>query len=243
MEVTLADFFLGLPVRHSMSPPAQVMQWTVFHRSAGASEQFCAATCEHMLDCLTHFLGHDGCFFAFHNHTRRESELSENLSTVGLEPAANRSLGGRLLGCKLRDSRPDVGEAGLCAMTKSVDQRLYFGVVNPDWRGNTARLSLAVTLDVGGQHFQSESSVMDLKRGFPLVSDSFACLLGEPTDQFAGTQVMQIAASIQEQGDILLTVYEFDPQAIKSLRLILLPMLPDRASCPARIGASAAGPE
>lgn len=80
------------------------MRWTVFEASPHANETSCASDCWYRSDCLTHFLGHGGCFLAVNNHTHEESRDMDD-SVIGPAAAGNRHFSGTLTGCKLKEDK------------------------------------------------------------------------------------------------------------------------------------------
>ena len=104
VRVLLSDFFLGLPANSSVRPPEEVLRWTVFEPAPHANETSCASDCWYRSDCLTHFLGHGGCFLAVNNHTHEESR-DIDASVIGPAAAGNRHFSGTLTGCKLEEDK------------------------------------------------------------------------------------------------------------------------------------------
>ena len=79
-----------------------------FEASPHANETSCASDCWYRSDCLTHFVGHGGCFLAVNNHTREESREFDD-SVIGPAAAGNRHFSGTLTGCKLEEDKLQEG--------------------------------------------------------------------------------------------------------------------------------------
>eukprot|EP00434_Breviolum_minutum_P027014 symbB.v1.2.023886.t1/scaffold2222.1/size85392/2 len=223
VRVLLSDFFLGLPTNSGVRPPEDVLRWTVFEPAPHANETSCASDCWYRSDCLTHFLGHGGCFLAVNNHTHEESR-DMDASVIGPAAAGNRHFSGTLTGCKLEEDK--LQEVGHCSTVSAQNLWLRFGQIQPDWQSKATRLSLTVTLDVGEQRFQSESGSLNLHQGLPMPSDAFAQLLAFGD---SGAKLIETETYVDDSGNVIVEIQKYDPLAIKSMELSLLPMLPDRA--------------
>ena len=64
----------------------------------------CASDCWFRSECLTHFLGHGGCFLAVNNHTHEESREFDD-SVIGPAAAGNRRFSGTMTGCRLEEDK------------------------------------------------------------------------------------------------------------------------------------------
>ena len=59
--------------------------WTAFEETSGIDEAACAVNCRNNLNCLTHFLGHGGCYYAMQNHSHQESQARRSFGIVGAD--------------------------------------------------------------------------------------------------------------------------------------------------------------
>ena len=75
--------------------------------------------------------------------------------------------------------------------------------------------------------FQSESGSLNLHQGLPMPSDAFAQLLAFGD---SGAKLIETETHIDDLGNVIVEIQKYDPLAIKSMELSLLPMLPDRVS-------------
>lgn len=75
--------------------------------------------------------------------------------------------------------------------------------------------------------FQSESGSLNLHQGLPVPSDAFAQLLAFGD---SGAKLIETETYIDDSGNVIVEIPEYDPLEIKSMELSLLPMLPDRVS-------------
>ena len=100
---------------------------------------------------------------------------------------------------------------------------LQFQGINPDWRGSLANLGFTLTLDVGGQHFASESQQIQLRRGPPFANDVIGCLVAEEHGQH---RIIKTDLWI-DGGNVVVNVSKFDPENITTLNLSVMPLLPD----------------
>lgn len=75
--------------------------------------------------------------------------------------------------------------------------------------------------------FQSESGSLNLHQGLPVPSDAFAQLLAF---EDLGAKLIETETYVDDLGNVIVEIQKYDPLAIKSMELSLLPMLPDRVS-------------
>lgn len=226
MTITLHDFFLGMPLPISTRTETCHV-WTVFEDMDLANESdpwsLCEKSCEENLDCLAAFPGRHGCFLAYNNHTHHEAAGCGNEGPV----AGNRTLHGKLAGCRLLPSNSDRSTAGQCTAAPILAQHhiIDFGQVQPDWLSGTARLEFSLMLEVGEQEFLSEVGNIDLRQGLPVPMDAVA-MLEVPEN---GLRV-NLGNTLVENNHLKIQVMEYDPWEVKSiLRLLVMPLLPDRA--------------
>ncbi|CAE7403941.1 unnamed protein product [Symbiodinium sp. CCMP2592] len=204
LEIFLLDFYLDLPAKVDLSPPPEIQQWTAFKASSNASDAFCGEFCRAHPNCLAAFLGHRGCFYAFHQAQAPQS----------LMLAQGRMVSGVLEGCRL-------SETSNCNEVLAEENVLQFDNLVADWQSSTAQLKLNLILEVGGQRFISDSGSLSLRQGAPIVSDSFALLLH-------GAVILNASVTVNS-GDVVILVDEYDPVDMGTLNLVVLPMLPDMA--------------
>ncbi|CAE7694050.1 LINGO4 [Symbiodinium sp. CCMP2592] len=223
----------GQPRSHG---PAAVGQlWTTYWDRPNATEESCSADCAHDLACLESYVGPGGCYAVLADRKGLESgDLSENLpSSV---KAAEQNLTGRLSGCRLEEVRA-AGEAEEAKRGKTTQCRddvemkpgqlqLFFGRVQPDWAFHLATLSFALKLETGGQKFEAEATPIFFRQGTPPPSDAMAMLVGHNA---SGSFVLKTESSLDVQGNVVISVSKYDPLAFDTLRLLVMPMLPDPA--------------
>lgn len=220
LSITLHDFFLGLPVAASSRVDRKL--WTVFEPLAEANEASCTKSCEENLDCLTSFPGYHGCFEAYNNHSHHEAWRA---ASGGMALAANRTLRGQLAGCRLLTSNIESSVASCTsAPIPAKNHIIDFGVVRPDWLGNTARLEFSLILEVGDQEFLSEVVNLDFRQGLPVPLNVVTLLRHDNSGVSGGSR------GAVEGTTATVRVKEYDPHEVTSaLRLLAMPLLPDRA--------------
>ncbi|CAE6963622.1 Lingo4 [Symbiodinium sp. CCMP2592] len=234
-EVQLADFLLGLPRPRSHGPAALGQLWTTYNDRPNATEQSCSADCGHDLACLESYVGPGGCYAVLADRKGLESgDLPQNLSTS--LKAAEQNLTGRLSGCRLEEVRVagEAEEAKRGKTTQCSDEvemkpgqlQLPFGRVQPDWAFRLATLSFALELETGGQKFEAEATPISFRQGTPPPSDAMAMLVGQNA---SGSFVLKTESSLDVQGNVVISVSKYDPLAFDTLRLLVMPMLPDPA--------------
>ncbi|CAE7225085.1 vasn [Symbiodinium sp. CCMP2592] len=234
-EVQLADFLLGLPRPRSRGPGALGQLWTTYRDRPNATVQSCSADCGHDLACLESYVGPGGCYAVLADRKGLEAgDLPQNLSTS--LKAAEQNLTGRLSGCRLEEVRA-AGEAEEAKRGKTTQCRddvemkpgqlhLFFGRVQPDWAFHLATLSFALQLETGGQKFEAEATPISFRQGTPPPSDAMAMLIGQNR---SGSFVLKTESSLDVQGNVVISVSKYDPLAFDTLRLLVMPMLPDPA--------------
>lgn len=107
-------------------------------------------------------------FEAYNNHSHHEATAAS--SGIALA-AGNRTLRGQLAGCRLLTPNASNGiESSVASCTAPRDSHggfstsmVDFGVVRPDWLGNTARLEFRLILEVGDQEFLTEVVNLDFR--------------------------------------------------------------------------------
>ncbi|CAE7359257.1 LRRC15 [Symbiodinium sp. CCMP2592] len=134
---------------------------------------------------------------------------------------AERRLQGRLTGGQRKENETLFGQ-----MVGVEAGKLPFGLVHPDWAGPTATLSFSLDLEVGGQSFETDFLPITLHRGLPAPTDVLCLLIGEKD---ASTEVLKSEGSVDGEGNVVITIAEYDPTIFKRLRLLVMPLLPDPA--------------
>eukprot|EP00913_Durusdinium_trenchii_P028855 g27056.t1 len=226
LTVTLVDFYLGLPIRESDSSAHSSSLWTVFEAKEHTNNETCHSRCNDHPQCLTSFLG-VGCYFAYNNQS-----FPGDGPIQGLTPSTLRRLAGRLDGCIAKTPTNGNGGAGPCGHCQAEHHVLQFRRVHPDWQGRSARLSLALELDVGEQHFDAESGTLELHQGRPAASDAVVLLRGEAAANAtlpAVEATLSCEVSVDSEGNVLATVGQYDPFNYSSLHLLVMPVVLDQA--------------
>ncbi|CAK9064104.1 unnamed protein product [Durusdinium trenchii] len=227
LTVTLVDFYLGLPIRESDSSAHSSSLWTVFEAKEHTNNETCHSRCNDHPQCLTSFLGVGGCYFAYNNQS-----FPGDGPIQGLTPSTLRRLAGRLDGCIAKTPTNGNGGAGPCGHCQAEHHVLQFRRVHPDWQGRSARLSLALELDVGEQHFDAESGTLELHQGRPAASDAVVLLRGEAAANAtlpAVEATLSCEVSVDSEGNVLATVGQYDPFNYSSLHLLVMPVVLDQA--------------
>ena len=223
VQVSLADFVLGLPVQLHDNVSDAVL-WTAFDPRSDADEGTCSRQCKERLDCFANYLGHNGCFFALGNHKVLESGRATGWHSLR---TSNRKLSGHISGCVVNDT--DSRILSTCGKPVSPENTvLHFGKIRPDWRSKSATLSLALQLEVGGQRFDSEVEQVVLHQGSPAAIDAIGVVLGELS---GSNQTVEVRSStfVDGLGQITIKLFPYDPLNYTSMRVLLMPLLPDRA--------------
>ena len=195
---------------------------------AATNESICSTRCSDSLDCFAHFVGHTGCFFALSNHSWLEEYQEHAKYPLSALVAKDRKISGYLTGCILKNAS-DVG-AGPCTEPPAAEKELLrFGKIRPDWRKNSATLSFALQVEVGGQRFEAEFAAIQLRQGLPLPIDAMGVLLGARSSDASIVQV-QSETVIDDLGGVTVNISKFDPMNFSTMRLLVMPLLPDRVS-------------
>ena len=112
-------------------------------------------------------------------------------------------------------------------MTVEGGHILTFHNVVPDWSSASAALNFALHMAVGEQSHDSASTVIQLQKGPPAPTDAIAVLLGNVNGQ---NVVLNSTSWVDRASDMTLKIFEYDPRKVKTLYLLLLPILPDKAT-------------
>ncbi|CAE7378922.1 unnamed protein product, partial [Symbiodinium sp. CCMP2456] len=235
IQVEVTDVVVGLPRLAGRDPDCSSQSaelWTTYHGEAEPSEELCSRVCANSLTCFTSYPGANGCFALVGKRscwelpqTRDIGEVNASLqgadSSSGQLPTwrAERHLRGRLSGGRRKENETPVGQ-----MVAVEAGKLAFGVVQPDWAGPAATLSFSLDLEVGGQSFETDFVPITLHRGLPAPNDVLCLLIGEKD---AGSEVLKPEGKVDSQGNAVVTISEYDPTVFKSLRLLVMPLLPD----------------
>lgn len=221
----MGDFVLGIPQDVHAIAPEGVSLWTAFEVMANASEKACATECQRKLNCFTHYVGKGGCFFAMGDH-----KVLENGAFLSLPPSTDRKLHGTLSGCQGKEAET---QSKMTAYAQK--DSIQFGEVSPDWRSTAVSLQFALRVEVSEQAFDAESTNIRFQQGVPVPIDAIGLLLGEVEGT---TTVLSSTTKVDRSGKIKVKIMKYDPRTLKGLRLLLLPILPDRATRLQRIDVS-----
>ena len=133
----------------------------------------------------------------------------------------DRNLTGRLAGCQLHEDSDGtlLAEGG---------ETLTFQSVFPDWGSASAELNFALHMAVGEQSHDSASIVIQLQKGPPSLTDALGVLLGRVNGEDI---VLNSTTWVDGAGSLMVKIFEYNPRNVQSLHLLLLPILPDQASC------------
>lgn len=117
------------------------------------------------------------------------------------------------------------GESAL--MAEANQDLLHFGNVVPDWQSNSAGLRFALQVEVGEQSFEAQATTIQLQRGAPVPIDVIGMVLGAQKD--GSKKLLESKATVDRTGNIAVEISEYDALDFDHLRLLLLPVVPDRA--------------
>ena len=214
VKILLADFLVGIPEAWT-STPSNAILWTGFQPSEHPTDSKCAEACRHNPRCFSQYLGHHGCFYVLGKHrSLEEGHLPP------FYPQGDRNLSGHLAGCQL-------GEDSDGTLVAEGGQTLTFHSVVPDWSSASAALNFALHMAVGEQSHDSVSTVIQLQKGPPAPTDAIAVVLGSVNGK---NVLLNSTTRVDRAGSMMVKIFEYDPRNVKSLHLLLLPILPDQAS-------------
>ena len=219
IEVTLTDFVLKFPLKAEEHENQGEELWTTFEEMNSCYETTCQMKCHHKLHCFTYFFSDSGCFFVLGNRRKLESSTGWAWSSA---LSSERKLSGEFRGCR----QADPAAMGKCPRVEKSDGSyglLQFRNIRPDWRGSLANLGFVLTLNVGGQHFASDTGSVQLRRGFPVPNEVIGILLAEADGHY---QLIDTSFWI-DGGEVVVNVSKFDPANFSTLNLSVLPLLPD----------------
>ena len=223
IEVTLTDFVFNFPRKAEEYEDQRQELWTTFEESNSINETTCRSKCHNKLHCFNYFVSDAGCFFIEGNRTQLESHVS-NISSISWSSRSSslyssRQISGEFVGCRQTSET-----SGRCPNGQDLNGLLRFEGISPDWRGSLANLGFTLNLDVGGQHFGSDSQLIQLRRGIPFANDVIGCLLAEDNDH----RIKIIETNLWiDSGNVVVNVSKFDPENITALKLSVMPLLPD----------------
>ena len=255
ITVSLTDFVLGLPHPPNHRPSQNAGLWTEHHPVINASKERCSRLCGHSLDCFDVYPGRHGCYMVVgdRHHWEAEGELEAVSNGTGAVSVGSpnptytdRVMRGRLDGCAIAPKEAEQEEAeeaeeedkegmnGAASMpcsppVEAEAGQLIFRKVRPDWRGNEATLSFALDVEIGGQRFETGFMPVLLRQGPPQATKALVMLLGMNA---SGTNVLSSQSSVDDEGNIVANVSEYDPMAFSSFKLLVMPLLPDPAPWP-----------
>lgn len=219
--IIFADYVLGVPLAKDQAGQLGVAggaTWTVFYPRQNASK--CKPDCLDDPDCLASFEGHAGCFAAYHNYSWHESQGCGGMATADSEVQS--SFRAQMFGCETNST----GLGAECGLDVQVqDQTARFGSVLPDWQGGIfGQLRLKLRREQSLERKPAAFQAISLYRNIPLATDVLVKLLAISTNT---TEVLRVRGKVSQEGDVIVTVSRFDPFRFETLRLIVVPILPD----------------
>ncbi len=175
-------------------------------------------------DCLAAFKGHGGCYFAHHNHSAQDRSCEK--IGVGTGDEAGQVYNFEVHGCVGSPSAKAPSSQCHSSAFEVKRGRMDFGVVKPDWKGGLeASLELEMFLVSGSQRLSSERVVIRLRRDIPMVTDVLVHLAGCSA---GGETEINATGSVTAEGNVVLNISQYDPLELEGLRLVVVPILPDR---------------
>lgn len=222
--ILFADFFLGVPLERHEAKNLEVAEdatWTVFHRRRNFSD--CKTDCSDDPDCLASFEGTHGCFAAYHSYAWHESQSCSGAAKLE-KGVSHDSFRAQMFGCVTRAGSLD-SECGPDIQVQ--DQSARFESVSPDWQGGVSgQLRLKLRREQSLERRPVDAQAISLSKELPLPTDVLVKLIAENATGNA-TTVLHARGMVSKEGDIVVTASKFDPFLFRSLRLIVVPILPD----------------
>ena len=175
-------------------------------------------------DCLAAFKGYGGCYFARHNHSAQDQSCEK--IGVGTGDEAGQVYNVNVHGCVSSPSAKVPSSQCHSSAFEVKRGKTDFGVVKPDWKGGSkASLEFEMFLVSGSQRLSSEKTVIRLRRDIPMVMDVLVHLAGYSA---GGETEISATGSVTAEGNVVLNISQYDPQEQEGLRLVVVPILPDR---------------
>jgi len=219
--IIFADYVLGVPLAKDQAEQLGVAggaTWTVFYPRKNAST--CKPDCLDDPDCLASFEGRAGCFAAYHNYSWHERQGCGGMATS--ESEVQSSFRAQMFGCET-NSTASGAECGLDVQVQG--QTARFGSVLPDWQGGIfGQLRLKLRREQSLERKPAAFQAISLYRNIPLATDVLVKLIASSSNT---TEVLRVGGKVSPEGDVIVTVSRFDPFRFDTLRLIVVPILPD----------------